>query len=360
MTARAVGTMPIRFTQKGPRCSVRSVAKAFPETLLDFQRLFSDEKACAAYLEDLRWPDGFACPACGEKGEPYRIRTRSTLLECRSCRHQASLTAGTVMHGTHTPLQVWFWAAYLVTSQTPGMSAIQFQRQLGIGRYETAFQILHKLRAAMVRPDRDRIGGKYAVEVDEANVGGRTRGEGRGVHHMDVVVGAVEVRVGAPATLRERRQRQRKKGRPVRGETFAGRLRLRHVSNRGGRTLTSFVVDSVEPGTLVVTDGWQGYDGLKTLGYDHEAAVIGGDQEITEAALPMIHLVFSNLKAWLLGTHHGVSPRHRQAYLNEFVFRFNRRFYPMGMFNSVLGIAARTLGPTYEGLYEGKWRHRNP
>lgn len=351
--------MAIRLPQKDTRCSVRNVAKAFPETLLDFQRMFPDEKACAAYLEDLRWPDGFACPACGEKGEPYRIRTRPTLIECRSCRHQASLTAGTVMHGTHTPLQVWFWATYLVTSQTPGMSAIQFQRQLGIGRYETAFQILHKLRAAMVRPDRDRIGGEYAVEVDEAYVGGETHGEGRGVHNMEIVVGAVEVCAGDPVTLREKRERQRKKGRPVRGETYAGRLRLRQVPNRGGLALTTFVQESVEPGTLVVTDGWQRYEPLERLGYDHQKAVIGGDQEITEAALPMIHLVFSNLKAWLLGTHHGVSPQHLQAYLNEFVFRFNRRFYPMGMFNSALGIAARTQGPTYAALYEGKWRHRN-
>jgi transposase-like protein len=264
------------------------------------------------------------------------------------------------MHGTRTPLQVWFWAAYLVTSQTPGMSAVQFQRQLGIGRYETAFQILHKLRAAMVRPDRDHIGGEFSVEVDEANVGGETRGEGRGVHHMEIVVGAVEVRAGDPATLRERRQRQQKKGRPVRGETYAGRLRLRQVPNRSGLALTSFVADSVKPGTKVVTDGWQGYDGLKNFGYKHQRVVIGGDPEVVEAALPMIHLVFSNLKAWLLGTHHGVSPRHLQAYLNEYVFRFNRRFYPMGMFNSALGIAARAARPTYAALYDGKWRHPNP
>lgn len=331
--------------------------KAFPTTLLDFQRLFPNERACAAYLYEARWPDGFACPKCRAAGEPCRFQNRPTALRCRACHADTSVTAGTIMHATKTPLQVWFWAAYLVTAQTPGMSALQFQRQLGIGRYETAFHLLHKLRAAMVRPDRDRIGGEYAVEVDEANIGGETRGEGQGVHHMEVVVGAVEIRVGTPGALREKRARQRKKGRPVRGETFAGRLRLRRVPNRGGLTLTSFVADSVKPGTLVVTDGWRGYDGLKNFGYDHQAAVIGGDQEITEAALPMIHLVFSNLKAWLLGTHHGVSPQHLQAYLNEFVFRFNRRFYPMGMFNSVLGIATRMQGPTYRTFLDGTWDH---
>ena len=111
------------------------------------------------------------------------------------------------------------------------------------------------------------------------------------------------------------------------------------------------------PGTTVYTDGWQGYDALKHLGYDHERAVTGGDPEIIEAALPLIHLVFSNLKTWLLGTHHGVSDQHLQAYLNEYTFRFNRRFYPMGMFNSLLGIATRVHGPTYRALSDGKWAH---
>jgi transposase-like protein len=328
--------------------------------LLDFQRMFPDETACATYLENLRWPDGFGCPECKVKGKPYRLRARPTVLECRRCGCQTSLTAGTVMHRTRTPLQVWFWAAYLVTSQTPGMSAVQFQRQLGISRYETAFQMLHKLRAAMIRPDRDRIGGEYVVEVDEAEVGGQTRGEGRGVHHMATVVGAVEVRRGNPEEIRRKRKtqtRKRRLGQPVRGETYAGRLRLRHVPNRGSLALTSFIQESVAPKTTVLTDGWQGYDTLKRLGYDHESAVVGGNPEILDAVLPLIHLVFSNLKAWLLGTHHGVSHRHLQAYLNEYVFRFNRRFYPMGMFNRVLDIAARTQGPTYAALYEGGWRH---
>lgn len=228
-----------------------AVPRAFPNTLLDFQRMFPDEAACVAYLEELRWPEGFACPSCGEKGEPFRFANRPTLLRCRACRHDTRVTAGTVMHATRTPLQAWFWAAYLVTAQTPGMSALQFQRQLGIARYETAFQTLHKLRAAMVRPDRDRIGGEYVVEVDEAEVGGRTRGEGHGVHHKASVVGAVEVRRGDPEEIRRKRKRQKHdKGRPVRGETYAGRLRLRHVPNRGGMTLTSFVLDSVAKGRI--------------------------------------------------------------------------------------------------------------
>ena len=203
--------------------------KAFPSTLLEFQRLFPDERACASYLYEVRWPEGFCCANCRVAANPYRFSNRPTVLRCRSCHADRCLTAGTMLQDTKMPLQVWFWAAYLVTAQTPGMSALQFQRQLGIGRYETAFHLLHKLRAAMVRPDRDRIGGEYVVEVDEAEVGGETRGEGRGVHHKSTVVGAVEVRRGASEVVRRKRQRQKKhdKGRPVRGETYAGRLRLR-------------------------------------------------------------------------------------------------------------------------------------
>jgi len=335
------------------------MAKALPTTLLDFQRMFPDEGACAAYLHELRWPDGFSCPKCRVAGEAYRFQNRPTALRCRACHANTSVTAGTIMHNTKTPLQVWFWAAYLVTAQTPGMSALQFQRQLGIRRYETAFMLLHKLRAAMVRPDHDKIGGaEYIVEVDEAEVGGHTRGEGRGVHHKATVVGAVEVRRGAPEVVQEKRKRQKhEKGCPVRGETYAGRLRLRHVPNRSKLALTSFMLDSVAKDTTIFTDGWQGYEALKRLGYDHESVTLGGDPKLAAAALPLIHLVFSNLKAWLIGTHHGVQHRHLQAYLNEYVFRFNRRFYPMGMFNSVLGIATRIQGPTYRALLDGKWDH---
>ena len=133
--------------------------RGFPTTLPEFQRVFPSDAACAAYLEKLRWPGGFACPTCGTVGEPYRFPKRSSVvLRCRGCQANVSLTAGTVMQASHMPLSMWFWGAYLVTTQTPGQSALQFQRQLGISRYETAFQILHKLRAGMVRPDRDTIG----------------------------------------------------------------------------------------------------------------------------------------------------------------------------------------------------------
>ena len=138
---------------------------------------------------------------------------------------------------------------------------------------------------------------------------------------------------------------------------YAGRLRLRLVANRSTKTLTGFVQENVAKGAVVRTDGWQGYDELAALGYSHEPMVLDGDPERTDAHLPMIHIAFSNLKTWLLGTHHGVSHQHLQAYLNEFVFRFNRRFYPMTAFNSVLGLASHASAPTYKTLYSGEWTH---
>ena len=347
--------MPIRLLAKGARpCYVPGVdPRGFPTTLPEFQAVFPDDAACAKYFEHLRWPDGFVCPQCGVAGEPYRFPKRSSIvLRCRSCQRNISLTAGTVMQGSHTPLCMWFWGAYLVTTQTPGQSALQFQRQLGIKRYETAFQILHKVRAGMVRPARDRIGGRWPLEIDETLVGGKTRGEGRGVHHKSLVVSAVEVRPGS-------RGKERGVGGtlPAKGGKHAGRLRLRVIPDRGKRILEAFVTESVEAGSTVTTDGWQGYDNLAALGYDHDQLTLGGDPVAIEVALSMLHIVFSNLKAWLLGTHHGVSAQHLQAYLNEYVFRFNRRFYPMTALNSVLGLAARKIPPTYAALYSGEWVH---
>lgn len=242
------------------------------------------------------------------------------------------------MHATRIPLQVWFWAAYLVTTQTPGLSALQFQRQLGLTRYETAFQLLHKLRTAMVRPERDQIGGTWPVEIDEAFVGGRTRGRS-GVHtNKACVAGSVEVRT---------KKTEKNSKRTI----YAGRLRLQVVNSRGAQDLKKFVIESVAPKSHIITDGWIGYHGLSALGYNHQSVILGGDPEKADQALPMIHLVFSNLKAWILGTHHGVGQRHLQAYLNEFVFRFNRRFYPMTAFHSVLGIATHIEASTYKAFY---------
>jgi transposase-like protein len=322
---------------------------AFPASIREFQSLFPDDAACAAYLERAQWPNGFVCRHCGVTGEPFRIATRPGILTCRACRRQHGLLKGTVMERSHTPMTIWFWAAYLVTSQTPGISAVQFQRQLGLTRYETAFALLHKLRAGMVRPDQDRIGGlpDTHVEVDETLIGGKTRGEGRGVHHKTLVACAVEVRRREKAHSAQ----QRRDGR------YAGRIRLARIPDRSGKSLEGFVRGAVAPGSLIVTDDWSGYNSLKTAGFQHGPIAVCNEPEIADEFLPMVHLVFSNLKTWLKGIHHGVSDKHLQAYLNEFTFRFNRRFYPMNAFRSLLGIASAAPSPTYRTLYSGEWQH---
>jgi transposase-like protein len=282
-------------------------------------------------------------------GEPYRFVGRPGVLRCRNCRHDIGLTVGTVMERTHTPLSIWFWAAYLVASQTLGISATQFQRQIGLTRYETAFQILHKLRAGMVRPDQDQIGGRphEHVEVDEAYVGGRTRGQGRGVTDKVLVASAVEVRQRKPGTKLDKRKAGR----------YAGRVRLAVVSSRSAASLCSFVESAVAPGAQIITGDWSGYTSLAKRGYEHLAVAERGDPQVAEEYLPIVHLVFSNLKTWLNGIHHGVSHQHLQAYLNEFTFRFNRRFYPFNAFRSLLGIAGGISAPTYAELYSGRSKH---
>jgi len=329
-------------------------ALPFPKSLPEFQRLFPDDAACAAYVERLRWRDGFACPKCGERGEPFRDRQRIHSLMCRVCRAKTSLIAGTVMERTHSPLLTWFWGAYLASTQIHGLSAQNFQRQIGVSRYETAFQILHKLRAGMVRPNVDRIGGRgVEVEMDECLIGGATRGEGKGVHHKVYVVGCVEVRRRPPTKegVEPTKSKMRRAG------TYAGRLRLRMVPDRKGESLLSFARETIAQGSHVTTDDWSGYDQLAAEGFDHDQIPERGDPEVAERFLPLIHLEFSNLKSWLLGTHHGVSSTHLQAYLNEFSFRFNRRFYPFNAFRSLLGIGVESPSATYDELYSHEWKH---
>jgi transposase-like protein len=324
---------------------------AFPTSLAQFQRLFPDDSACATYLEGAKWPKGFECPHCREKGEPFRMATRTSVLTCRKCRKQTSLTVGTVMARTHSPLTTWFWGAYLVATMTPGISAVQFERQLGLTR-ETAFQILHKLRAGMVRQNRNRIGGNLArgdhVEVDQTCIGGTLRGKVRDVKDQTLVVAAVEVLQRKPNENVAVRRRSRR---------HAGRLRMEVVQNRDRTTLYSFVEAAVDPRAVVVTDDCPGYAALAERGYQHRVVVEDGETEAAEDYLSMVRLVFLNLKSWLSGTHHGVSSKHLQAYLNEFAFRFNRRLAPFSAFRSLLGNGASTESPTYDALYSGEWKH---
>jgi hypothetical protein len=211
---------------------------------VEFQRRFPDDAACRAYLCQSRWPDGYRCPRCG--GGEVGAEQRRHLWQCKRCRHQSSVTAGTVMHKTRTPPTLWFWATYLVATHTPGISALQLQRQLGISRYETAWLILQKLRRAMVAPEREPLSGE--VEVDETLIGGRR--EGRHVARRRGEKALVGVIV------------------EVRG-SGSGRLRLRVLPDASQGTLTRFVSALVAPGAVIHTDGWYGYSGLTGASFDH-------------------------------------------------------------------------------------------
>jgi len=298
----------------------------FPKTFPEFVLRFPDEEACWDYLVESRWPDGFECP----DGHPGGfIRTRK-LFQCSDGK-QWSATSGTIMHRTKIPLTKWFWGTYLVTTDKRGMSALQFSRQLDL-RYETAYMMLQKLRAGMVNPERGLIGGPgKTVEVDEAFIGGGRKAEGK-KDILTPLVAAVEVR-----------------------DEKAGRLRMKVIPTKGTADVVPFVRDYVERGTTIITDGSPAYNKLEKLGYGHAV-----EEMDVEYRLPVIHRVFSNFRTWWLGTHHGaVMHKHLQAYVNEFVFRFNRRNTPQAAFQTVLGIGSHVPGPTYEGIYEGTWHHPN-
>lgn len=304
----------------------------FPRSIVEFQRRFPDEAACREYLFACRWPDGFVCPRCGSTAAT--VHRPRLLWQCSSCRHQVSVTAGTVLHKTRTPLHLWFWAAYLTATGTPGISALQLQRQLGLGRYEAAWVMLHKLRRAMVAPERSRLRGY--VEVDDTYVGGVDTGRrgGRDAFGLaSIVVVAIEVREGG-----------------------LGRLRMAVVEDLSADSLCGFVENNVEEGSTVRTDAWQGYRRLARIGYDHQpfsqrAAAFAGGEETD--AVPRAHRVIGNLKTWLSGTYKGVSEHQLQAYLDEFVFRFNRRRTPMAAFQTLLGIGASRPPSTYTDIKAG-------
>ncbi len=307
----------------------------YPTTLLEFQEMFPDDDSCASYLYALRWPDGFVCPKCGGT-KAYDHPRR--LVECATCREQTYLTAGTIMHKTHTPLRVWFYGAFLVTTLTPGISGVQFQKQMGLSRNETAFNILHKLRSAMVDPTRGKLEG--VVEVDETYIGGVQKGTpgGRSTVGRTPVIGAVEVRV-------------REKAKTGRRSHYAGRLRLRAIESAEAGPIQGFISDVISRNTEVRTDGWASYRGIEKLGVKH-IQLVEGRAENASKLFPVIHREFSNLKTWLDGTHHGrVERQHLQAYLNEFVFRHNRRFWPFSAFQTVLRLGMNTEAPTYDELY---------
>ena len=271
----------------------------YPRNLAELEARFASEEGCRDYLFQLRWPEGFRCPRCGhDKAWPVR----KVLLQCAGCGRQTSVTAGTIFQDTRQPLQLWFRAMWWVTSQKNGASALGLQRVLGLGSYKTAWSWLHKLRRAMVRPGRDRLNGR--VEVDETYWGGLEEGvRGRQTEVKSLVAVAAQQDGAA-----------------------IGRIRMRTIADASAESLMTFVQEAIEPGSVVHTDGWLGYEPLQRCGYRHQVTFLEGRPESASQLLPRVHLVVSLLKRWLVGTHQGaVSHQHLDYYLDEFTFRFNRR-----------------------------------
>jgi transposase-like protein len=276
-----------------------------PGDLPSFLERFESDEKCREYLVQARWPDGFRCAGCGhDRAWAHKVRL---IHECAACGKQHAILAGTIFEQTKTGLAKWFLAIFLVTASKGGISAMELKRQMGFGSYQTAWTWLHKIRKAMVRPERAPLSAR--VEVDETYVGGPRPGKGgRGAAGKLKVAGAVESGRGQA------------KGRRL------GRLRLAVVPDVSAKSLEGFLGQNLARAATVATDGWSGYGGLAAAGYGHEPVDLAASWGDASLRLPAIHLVFGLAKRWLLGTHHGaVGPKHLPAYLDEFVFRFNRR-----------------------------------
>ncbi len=271
----------------------------YPESWRELLAWFPDEAACIAYLERLRWPAGFVCPACGG-GTGWRMA--DGLYRCAACDRRSSATAGTIFAGTRSPLTLWFAAAWYITNQKNGVSALGLQRALALGSYKTAWAWLHKFRRAMVRPGRDKLAGE--VEVDESYVGGVATGKrGRGAGKKAIAAIAAE-----------------KDGAGI------GRIRIARIPTIEAVSLEAFIEQAIEPGAVVLTDGYGGYTGVGALGYTHYPTAISSTGDPAHVVMPRVHRVASLLKRWLLGTHQGaVRPQQLDYYLDEYTFRFNRR-----------------------------------
>jgi transposase-like protein len=257
------------------------------------------------------------------------MHERRRVWQCKACGAQTSVTAGTVMHNTQTPLRLWFWAAYLVATHHPGISAVQLRRQLGISRHERAWMMLHKLRRAMVAPERAPL--KREVEIDEFFLGGYEEGLRGGRARGKKALCGVVVEVRGQGT---------------------GRVRLQVLEDASAGTLGSFLKSTTELGAIVHTDAWHGYDRLAAEGWDHHRRNQNTASPGEEPYLPRAHRAISNLKAWLHGTHRRASQEHLQAYLDEYVFRHNRRGNPHAAFQTLLGLSTHHQPSSYRQIID--------
>ena len=293
-------------------------------TLMEFMERFETEEACRAYLYEKRWPEGFVCPKCGVADEPFNITSRK-LYQCKHCNHQTSVTAGTVMDKSQTPLKKWFLAIYLMGKDKRGCSAMQLKRELKIA-YDTAWTISHKIRKAMGNRDENYLLSGF-VEIDESFFGTPSEGEGkrgRGTDKTPVVVGLSLVN-GKPRYVK-----------------------AQVLSAVDGDSIAGFAEKNIKKGAFVASDGYRAYRKLKEKGYFHVPENF--DPAEAPEHLKWLHIVISNLKDFLGGTYHGIGSRHMQAFLDEFCFRFNRRFWHEQLFGRTVAACAKRAAFTRHDL----------
>jgi len=290
-------------------------------SLYDFLTQFPSEEDCFQYLVKKRWPDGFCCPRCGNNAAYFIEKHRR--FQCTACRRQTSLTAGTVFHRMRQPLLTLFWAVYLIATSKKGISAMELKRKLGIKSYQTAWLLLHKIRSAMASSQVFPLTGD--AEADETFIGGRRPGKrGRGAEGKTPVAVVVETN----------------------GKTM-GRAYLETIDAATTENLTSFLSRNLSPGVKVTTDGFLAYRFL-SANFQHVPRVRSNSSD--DDTLPKVHILIANLKMWLRGTYNCLPSKHLQHYLDEFVFRFNRRWQLESIFDKLLVRCIATPSFTFADL----------
>ena len=320
---------------------------SYPQNLIQFMDQFQTEQQCRQYLASVRWTDGFLCRTCGHN--QYWLDKRNRFI-CASCHSHISVLAGTVLQDTKLHLRTWLTAMWLFATQKDGISAMSLRDNLGIKSYRSAWSLLHKLRVAMIRSDREKLSG--VIEVDEEYIGDYQEGgkRGRGSENKYLVAVAVQlemIETDKPHdSLRDYR---------------LAKIRLKHIENASKEELHAFVLENVAPGSALWRDDWSGYRGIDDLGYK---SVIYKATKADDAdeKLPHVHLAISLLKRWILGTYQGrLDEFHLQAYLEEFTFRFNRKTSTHRglLFYRLVQGAMSTVPHPYEDLIGSKVENSN-
>lgn len=294
-----------------------------------FQSKFSTELRCYKFLLKQRWPDGFVCPRC--KNDRYSFHSTRKLFQCKNCKYQVSVTAGTILHKTRTPLRKWFWMIFLITRHKTGCSIRHLQKMLEIKCYKTAWTMAHKIHKAMQeREDIYQLAG--VLEMDDSYFGERnvTGKGGRGAERKSPVIIAVGKHW-------------------FKGKEKPSFIKMAVVNNMKRQSVEEFVQNSIAPNSKIKTDKFKSYHWLKDHDYQHEPIRIYNPKE-TLQYLPWVHIIIGNIKGILKGVHHGVSSKHLQRYLNEFCYRFNRRFIEKSMFVNLLISCANTKTITFAEL----------